>query len=359
MCQLTLIAGKNISRFLSQLLYVNSLSNEDGHGIYSYRNKLYYKSELPFYNNTKEVSKFLDENESDIYLCHVRAASTLKNKISAEFSHPIVTKNYVFFHNGTYSGYYSSEKTDTMLFAEELDKEYTGNIIEDYKKVYKGGKFANLIVDRNTNKIYILRGDTAKLYKCLVKIGGEIVTIINTDINSLIHALNITNLTLFNWGRKERIELIKYDLLEKDTAYEFNPDTYELTKIGSIEEKVYTTVVTYTRDDYYTRSSQTYSNASDKAIVNRIKNLGLTAFEMDIILQAYNQKTLRNYINLSDIEPVVRILEAYYLRAHRKVWEKILHRSGMFVLDVYKQYNLAIPYFMNSLEELKNVLSAL
>lgn len=360
MCQLTLI---NNPKLLIPLLYENSLDNKDGVGIYSYDTKQVFKSEKQAVEVLTDVYKFLKENKSKIYLAHVRSASTNKTNIKAEFSHPFITDNYIVFHNGTFEGFnVNTETTDTLEFAKELSKNYSENIIEAFNKTYKTGKFALMIVDRNTDKIYVLRGETADLNFFRIKMGDENIVLINTLSSDVYHVIDIVNITksLFT-SDKSFIRIEETFQLEKNTAYEFINN--QLVKIGEVKEAKKQPVTVYGSrynfsESYDYNYAETY-NINNLEFINKLKNMGLSLFEVDFLLKSLFNKNIYNVYNNNIYESLYNKISPYFDNRKKYIWNKIQNKSDMFVLDIYRKFNLKVPYFVNSIGDLEKCLKSI
>lgn len=371
MCQLTLINTKNydlIPKILLPLLYENSLSNKDGTGIYSYNTKAIFKSKKQATDILSDLYKFLLNNKSDTYLAHVRLASVNKSNITDEFSHPYNTDNYVVFHNGTFEHYNKiADSTDTLEFAKELSNNYNSDIIKAFNNVYKGGKYALFVVDKNTDKIYVIRGDTAKLYYFKLRIFNEEVTVINTDYFTFDKTIDYLSMFVSLFYHKNIGEIIDNKELDKNTCYEFING--ELVKIGDVKEEYkevivpkynttgYNSVYTSGYNTAYTNNNTTYTKSIDTSIASKIKDdLKLTVFEVDLLLKRNYDVNIYHLINTDKLEELYLKLKPHYDRTKYIIWKSILRRSDEFILDIYRNNNLVVPYFMNSLEELRKCL---
>lgn len=359
MCQLTLINGKNKTlnkNFLKLLLYNNSLDNLDGTGLFSFDAKMFIKSKIPAFNWQNEIEKFLVEYPSKLIVAHVRSASTNKTKIEDKFAHPFKTDKYLVFHNGTFEKMtVSSDTTDTFEFAKLLTENYTGDIVKDFNNVYKGGKFALIIYDMELKKLFILRGATAFLHKTTIEINGEKLFLINTEENTIIRTINQLNLAGDLFGIKNNIKIGNIELLDENSAFEFNPNKNELIKIGEVKETKSSVENVYGYNTIY-GTGYDYSSSDPSPIINKLKSFGIT-FEIDLLLKENHDKLLSDYASTTILEDLYEKLKPFYSNEKAKIWKDILKKnSDLFLLDIYRKFKLTVPYFFNSTEQLKKCI---
>lgn len=373
MCQLTIINSLNnldlVPKILLPLLYENSMQNRDGTGIYSYDTNTIFKSKDTAADILPDLYKFLLNNKSNTYLAHVRLASVNKNKITDEFSHPFNTDNYIVFHNGTFDYYNKiADSTDTLEFAKELSNNYDKDIIKAFNNTYKGGKYALFVVDKNTNKIYVIRGNTAKLHYFKLRIFDNEVTVINTDYFTFDKTVDYLSMFVSLFYHKDMGEIIDSKELDMNTCYEFNINNGELIKIGAVKEEYKEVVVpnyNFTSNTAYTSgyntvyktNNTTYDKSLDIDIASKIKNdLKLTVFEVDLLLKKNYDLNIYHLVNTDKLKELYSKLKPHYSNEKYLVWKNILKRSDEFILDIYRNNNLVVPYFMNSLDDLKKCL---
>lgn len=352
MCQLTIINSNNYiinKNFLNLLLYNNSLNNPDGTGVFSYNTKSIVKSKHPAYNLIDDLEEFLTKNKSNLYIAHVRKASTNRANINEKFAHPFNVNNYLVFHNGTFDKMpINADTTDTLEFAKLLDENYSGNIINDFNKVYKGGKFALIIYDKNKDKIFILKGDSANLYKFELAYNNTTINIINTEEETLLNTVNQLNIASKFFKIKNDIKIINVEDIPKNTCYEYNINDGKLIKIGEIKEIKYA-YTTFSVNDTNTKFLPTTGR---NTFLENLKELSLS-LEIDLLLHKNYGINLSSTLSSTYLEKLYLSLINYYSPDKYKIWKKVLKsNNNKFLLDIYKDFNLKVPYFMNSEEDL-------
>lgn len=363
MCQLTIVHSKNTdlnSKIIIPIAYNNSINNSDGTGIFSVDTNYYLKTKEPAYNYLRELYAFTKEHCSNTFVLHVRSASTNKTSIEDRFAHPYITDNYIVFHNGTFDGFaVDKDSTDTMLFAKKLSENYNKNIIEAFNKTYNGGKFALIIYDLNTKKLYVLKGETAPLYLYKVKILDENMTIINTQDNTLETTLNnmLLNIKLFSEHKENPVDILEKVDIEKNKAYEFNTNNGKLQKIGEVKEtikrSVYQSVYNNVWNDNEFVTHYNYSHTIIDAVLNSLSKMLLSPFELELILHKNYNKTFTSYIDTTILSKVNEELLKLFDTKKLELWKEIVKRNkDLFILDIYKKYSLKVPYFANREEDL-------
>jgi len=333
MCQLTLVHTNNLeyTKIIAAVLAnVNSMDNQDGFGLLNVNSNTIYKTGNPAYI----VSKISDHVTDNLVMFHVRKATISasgKREIKDENAHPFYKGNLILFHNGSLSlkeGTVPKEfesKTDSEFFthvlADELAKE------KDFKKAINNtmskftGKFAFLI--KNKKELYVVRGKTAFLNQAKLFIGDEqIGFIVNTELTSLLIAMSILENII------PGIEA-KYEEVEKESIYQYNPYTMELVKIGEIKEneKEYKSYISYIIDGSSKTPAYRYTSDED-----------------DYFAKYYRTKTTIVYLSQEEVKKRITKI------ANTLQWE--YHSVEKMLKDLYPNQTLFTKEEMDEFEVL-------
>jgi len=290
MCQITLVnLGNRVLNgiYLTTLLQINSVGNQDGTGFLSVTAEKKGKRQMSLWK-TKDAADDIENlgilvkthlTSSYPVIGHVRYAS--KGILpSDDNSHPFRGTRFYLAHNGRLYGKDEtvawqssvteevSSESDSMKFLTSLEENAVLHpemdivgLLNLTMTLYKG-KFAFAIYDCVAAKWYIARGFSADLHVVTLsnRVGdGEetdvVGFIINTRKDSLENAITLVNQTV-------QVVTGKYVIggdikeLEKESVYEVTGT--ELVKIGELKEKL----VSYAAAN---RSNTAWTNLSERS----------------------------------------------------------------------------------------------
>ena len=353
MCQLTVIDINNLlleKLFSHYLPMINAdKGNRDGFGCVV-GNKMWKTIAQPTGFTLEHLHLTKDIVKPEPILLHVRSAS-FGIKVTTENVHPFRFGNLIGMHNGTL--YFPDEhptyvrtseesrESDSKRFFELLNKNYTGKMVVDLQETMKDitGKFAFLIKEIKTKKIYVVRGKSAQLSytKILDEDGSVIGILVNTDKLCLERSINAVGViyTLLT-GRT----LTYISPIDVDEESIFELQGYELVKVGELKENP---VV------YYTPAKQSSAlpvrvigqpivyanndrlNPETKRIIiqfiDYFKQTGMYIDDLDILSNAVFGKVFADL----DIEDF-RLLNAYVMPqiiVSKNAMKKIVDSFGM------------------------------
>jgi predicted glutamine amidotransferase len=361
MCQLSLVATRDViinRTVMYHLLIGNCIGNRDGTGIYNPKISYIFKTKEAADTIKDKLSIELSNQDSEVLLGHVRAASWIDNKkeVSDDKAHPFKSTNFTLFHNGGLekkSKIYVKEDKDLIdseVFLKEL--EYTFQREKDPVKCISKtmdkfqGKFAFLIEHKGT--IYIVRGKTAELHICKVIFNGEIIgCVINT--NEITAKKSLDELTpLYNLWRLN-LSFSKFEKLADESIYILKNDgVFGIEKKGDIKETPKPITIEYS-NNYY----NAWNNTTELAgVVNMMITMGLSFEEMDKIFSATMGVGILQCTSNLDVKGMYPVLEALQNRfiafpTSKKYWEEIKKETCLSAIDVYNEYGIQFPYFLD------------
>ena len=287
MCQLSLITVDDIDVarvLLTHLLIANSMDkHQDGTGILvkDVDNQPVLKKTEYAASHLINFYEFLTAEvvTTNPIIGHVRLASINKKVITTENAHPFYNdkSSITLAHNGTLviddefvTKRYVKDTID-MIDSEQflyiLSQEYKANS-EDMVKSLKSsmlkftGKFAFMIYEGKTDKYYVVRGKTAKLFISEIssRVDDKLIGfVVNTEYNTLLEAIRYTRQITPLFGKSFDFTIPK--LIDEETIFEVNIKENKLDVLDSIIEntKVVTPVV-YTSGTVYRRSDYDYED---------------------------------------------------------------------------------------------------
>ena len=391
MCQLLFVnLGDEILNkiFLSHLLQVDSIFNQDGTGFLSIDEKKgpkVWKSEMAA-DSISNLGLILNARIKGDYpvMAHVRAASK-GIAVSAENSHPFIGERFILAHNGRLYDRdeevsYGMDSTDTSIASdskmfldamENMSKESPDksaqNIITDCMKLFMG-KFALLIYDSYEKKHYIARGRTADLhYVDLVMRRGKKISnigyIVNTKKNSLRDGI-LMGASIAQVLTNNDIYYGEVVELKANTLYEARP--HDLLELGEVKENT----VVYKSKVFYDANKNFESNYTPDIDVklpeisdaDRIYNYASDHFlsiqDIDmmfyLILGVPMARVRSDDVSLFAKEIVSRC--SIDKRVREKI-SNILTPEGKIALSVYEKVpGLQYPWVVNDKEHIQDMV---
>jgi predicted glutamine amidotransferase len=350
------------------------LLHKDGFGLCDSELKVIKTSIEP--NNLLNLGKdFLNiSNLSGRVLFHVRRASSINKDVSSDKAHPFESKDLILAHNGTLE--YLGRKvlplntidSEDFLFVLQQEYEIDKNLPAALKRAYLEfrGKFAFIIVDKNTKQYYIARGNTATVHKVNIKItynNGNIENCLalNTEKDSFISALvRFKNIAEMLYEVQIDIDFSKIDLIPENSIFILEED--KIKKIDDIKEvaipePVRLIVPVNSSSNYLKDASPTH-----KDIINFMNSFGITLWELDKLVHIMCEKPLiscadRDLEDFNEliISNLVKDREKYITKKKTKVWEKV---RKAFTHNFEKIYEyIEFPYFVNEVKDLEKALS--
>lgn len=428
MCQLTFIdlGSKNLNKIAATAIgLVNSSGvNNDGVGLFQMlenKNEYFlFKSEIAPINMENWgniVAQTITRNSP--VLMHVRNATAFGAKkvriISDEKSHPFLKNRFVIAHNGTIEfrdkdnikPYENSDMIDSEIFAEELEKAYTGDkpFVDALKETADKfeGKFAFLIYNFSEQRFYIVRGITKTLYKVQIKEeledGSEKVLgiIVNTEREDLLKGLKHF-IQLSNTVYDRKIFHTEPELLQGSSVFAY--DKREIVRVSDITEHspyVFpavnkTTVNNKNQENYRWQNrfddnddfdddviplpsgKPTYptiiikgeededESEVEKQLIVYMDRLGLDYSELDKICDFAFGTTIIN-ISKSEmlflVNKVLPTLGESNVPVKYNYWKAITKKYIGKNSSIYEKYNLNFPYMFNDTIVLQNLSNKL
>lgn len=292
MCQLT-FTNLGSAIFNSNYLVIQSFINtrtdhKDGFGIFS--DAIGLKKTIVAPSNCTNLGTFIGKLDKEPVISHVRKATYTNNvkTVSEDKSHPFETDKLVLAHNGTLELKSNSEFSkgdykdliDSEIFLKVLDSFYDGKVtmLEALEKAYRefNGKFAFLIYSKLTKEFFVARGETAKLHKRSVTIGGKSIGfVVNTDKDDLDDAfLLFRNLMLLKGVKIDWVENTVE--LEQNSVFRLDKKSNDLVRIGAlVETKKYvpativaTPTVKSNNSNYWDRQKENKVKKEDKVFLD-------------------------------------------------------------------------------------------
>lgn len=387
MCKLTLIdvdygVTEVNYELVKDLLVLNELSgNPDGIGYNLFHRNDIVKTKDKARDYFRKHFGDFQRNTSINGIYHVRKASTTYNNknldtiVRDEFTHPFIFDNIIVSHNGTlrdranHIDYTEMQKLwkpefiDSQKFAKTLatfSRESEEKIVslDTINKAVNlfGGAFCFLIRDlKERNKIWVVRGRDRELHALVLSKGKKKVgIIINTGFMELLFITE--KLLMYNY---------EYIELDKETAYTYDLQTFELTKVGKVEQdQAFTRKATKeidTRNAWEKYNSETnwYSSAVSlyKNFLDLMFTNGLFLSEMIQFSLIFHGKSLfaldeDEFKSLTAFLKYLIDNEVYKGRV--KEWLELVGKlKNDARLSVYRKTGLQFPYFLNSRGEIK------
>jgi hypothetical protein len=377
MCQLTFtnLHDSYLNRlYVLNQAFANTLTeHKDGFGFFNPPNNSRKTYVAPI--NCLNIGTFIKKINNQPVISHVRKASFGQKEITDEKAHPFYSDNFVLAHNGTLELKLSSEykitdfkdKIDTEVFLSVLDDIYVkngGDVIKAITDAYSNftGKFAFLLYEFKKKSFYIIKGETASLYKVDITLNKERVGfVVNTQKDSLI-----TGLIFFN--NQASLKNIIFDWvednikpLEDEKIYKFNEETDDLDIVGEIKEEKKVTVVSQpTRATStmsgnivggYTQQKITIENETIKRFFDECSRLDVTIRFMDELIYKAVGKPLLG-CNENDIKFFLDTVLPYLIsnissKHVIKEWKKIKVKD-ISELSFHQDCDLEFPYFLET-----------
>lgn len=378
MCQLTFTNINHLKLcrdYLSIQSTINSfLDHQDGFGFFTKDGGL-IKSKNTF-SMTIGAGEMVEESvKSFPILSHVRKATFTNGnrEICAENSHPFETEKLILAHNGSLEsklpGIMKRDEykklIDSNIFLLELDKNYEEGMefIDAFKKTMDDfyGKFAFMIYDKTKDNFYIIRGNTATLYKYDFWIKNKYLGfVVNTDKDSLIKAV----LLLINLHPKANITFSDKFITELDKESIYIVKDLSLEKLEFSVRENTKPIVTYhvqeTPKSWIDLQKEPSSEISKDAeiVYNFMKLTDLMTYDIDIICNELIGVPLLG-LNSEDIkiltQKIIPFLEREFHKNKLKEYRKIKEISLLYNnLITCNKLGLLYPYMMNDIRTLRN-----
>ncbi len=372
MCQLTLTDFKNRNLnslwLYYSLLYNTKEQHKDGCGMFTNRKDIWKTEICPQkITNLEEIISGMNVSD-ELVLSHVRQISVGK-VAKKEDSHPFEKENIILFHNGTLKWKKQENATkyagiDSEQFASALDEELkTGKpFVECLKKTYSDftGKFAFLIYHKTSNKVYVVRGYSARLHKAVFykMVDGKKIhfgTVINTELPSLTDTcaefVNVLKLLL-------DIDVL-YEIKEivSEKIYEYSNDSLiELSHIHENYEPLPPVNYPHGKFDEAVDTNKKIIKEIDLALERNM----LSVYDLDIICYAMLDKGLA-YCSLDEVHHLAAnlintTLTSWNSKEKQKVWFKL--KSYIITQQDYADNDLIYPYMLNSIKKLSTALDS-
>ena len=322
-------------------------------------------------------------------LSHIRLASR-GVEIKKELSHPFETENFILFHNGTlfykdkekeesreYVVSYVNEyrvqvntaykKSDSLCFVEELEKIYTSEkkeFVESLKETMKlfYGTFAFLVLEKKTNKLYVVRGKTKQLFMSFVYDSDDALErdlseellgfVIATERETLGEGIHQTNNALGLQGKKH-LSFSKPQLLREETIFQI--DDKSLVILDEIPENA-PPAKPVAKSNFVSKANGAIENTPMIRLCKFMVNNSLTPEDMDLLfflsmgkfLVEMNNATAKTF--LDEVAPKL---------SANKTLRKRVKKLGFIHRHIYKKYNLEFPWGVESIEKLKETIDIL
>jgi len=431
MCQLTLVNvnQRELTKQLLTLLLINNTKEDhhDGVGMtYHISNNgspgRFRRVQLtPPYYQLNFFDNFVDVELLPKYpvIAHVRKATSSfskkekdNDKLREQHLHPFIdtSRTLILAHNGTLHLQKDErakkaeeefpDMIDSQMFLEVFAQEYEKS---REKKLYKNisvnvrkalqtamkefyGKFAFLIEEMHTQKVYVVRGK-AILHYSEVSVNGKYVGfVVNTEYEGLRDSLHL----LVQIWKQHKDAVLTYttpELLAEETIFEVKGK--KLEKIGKIEQnvKVYPKAKNQPQKQIpahtsharshaqratgtstvHTPTTSTQSDTALRLVEKQMKQLGeISLYEYDQLLTIFTgtglagatPKSLR-YFTLIFVKPALAFLEeSGQQKTIFKRWRKI-RRNSYTTYDargLYKQFpDLQFPYMFTPEDTLHSI----
>jgi predicted glutamine amidotransferase len=431
MCQLTLVNvnQRELAKQLLTLLLINNTKNDhhDGVGMTYHISKdgqpsRYRRVHLtPPYRQLNFYDTFTNVELLPKYpiVAHVRKAATAFSKkekdddeLREQHLHPFISsdRSLILAHNGTL--YFQDGKRDkkaekefpdmidSQIFLEVFAKEYekskkaklhkniSTNVVEALNSAMKEfyGKFAFLIEEMNTNKVYIVRGK-ATLFRSEISINDKPVGfVVNTEFEGLRDSLHL----LVQIWKQHKNAVLTYTVpnpLEEETIYEVKGKSLEVIGEAKQNVKVSPKVTNQSRKALPAHTSPANQHAQSatgigtaptlttktpvdtalRLVERQMKQLGdISFYEYDQLLQVFTgtgltgvtPKILR-YFTTIFVKPTLAFLEeSGQKKTLFKRWRKI--RKNTYTLwDARGNYrlfpDLQFPFMFTSEDTLHSI----
>lgn len=366
MCQLSLVSTNDpvLTRMLLySLLVANSLQNRDGTGYYNPSSGVYWKTEKAADITKIELAKALTEEVSETLIGHVRSAgfTNYVKIVSNDKAHPFVSNHFLLFHNGSLE---RKDKVwvknddgliDSEIFLKELEENYKKekDIIKLLQKTMEDftGKFAFII--EYDKHIYVIRGKTAELSSLdITHDNKKIGLIINTGSISGERAVIETHCFAKLIGKSVGFAS-KFEELNKETIYEFIPETKSLVKLGELKEteRVITGRYVPVNSTIIDNSSFTFTHTASEKLYHYMLELGINIEEFDKLITVCSGAGILQLVP-ADFETICYYLEGLKKRKSgnaksKLLWDSIRNHSGEFKMDNYEHLDVQFPYFLD------------
>jgi len=381
MCIITLLDTKPniiLAKDIKLLTISNSLlGNFDGFGYYLFKDNLLNKSKDEACNFWREnFSKFNGIVKSINGIYHVRKASNttyvnpnmINTSITDEKAHPFIYNDIVVAHNGYLNFRYThidSDKyeqdikgdiIDSQKFAIVLSKHCeTGKVtfdnIKDSLNMF-GGAYALAIKGKKDNFCWLVRGKDRTLY--IMNIIDEKKQNVGIVINTTTFSQYLLGEMLLDYGLDYSIKELK-----ENTAYKYKLGSYAIEEIGEIkQDSIFTSKVTRaTVVTHHYPAETTKTIYTD--ILEYMYDMNILMSDLVILSELIFEKPLF-ILEIEEFNMFKLILEKLKDECHnsrKMLWKDITKTNGG--TSIYKLYtSLAIqyPYFLNTKEELRDLL---
>lgn len=364
MCQLTLtdFANENLNNLwlFYSLLHNTKFYHKDGYGMFFNKKDIFKSEKCP--QNIENLSDIIQSknHSSDLILSHVRQISVGKVP-RVEDSHPFEKDNIVLFHNGTLKWKFAQEVykgIDSEQFAGLLSDTLTKepNFVMAIKDAYNKftGKFAFLIYNKLDNKVYVVRGKSAKLHKADFYLlqdeaGKEVRKYYGTVINTELESLKDTCSEFANI-----LQLLYNIIIEADITEIKEEKIYEYEGNGSLKEL---DTIKENYEQYIVKNVELVDKDIE-LIINTIRNQDLSILDLDLICYAKLKKGLA-YLNKEELKTFVenfigKSLAKWNNADKKSLWYDL--KLYIKTIDDYLFYDLKYPYMLNSKYTLEKVL---
>jgi len=256
------------------------------------------------------------------------------------------------------------DKIDTQIFLEELEIQYKifNSISISLQEAMKNfsGKFAFLLYEKEKQNFYAVRGESADLYYYPIVIKNEILGyVINTEKYSLERVLVMASNFLAVEKINLEIDFEKILPLEKESIFYLGKT--EFSKIDSIKENK---IIKWNSTRRWGNCNRVLFGKSDDVwdnnenlnyVISFMSKYIISLDEIDELFLAYFNKSILS-ANEKDLDDFVDFLVELEKKIKgEKIEEKIKIKENYkhSFLDRYKE--IEFPYFMESLERLKEV----
>jgi predicted glutamine amidotransferase len=372
MCQLTLVNAGNaqLNAIIAlNAMYENSrIANRDGCGIFNVATGL-HKTDKTASNLLNLGRAFLSKVDASPVLTHVRAATATMGfkEVITENSHPFDGPHYILAHNGSLvfrneavaEKWRLSLKIDSAIFAEELNTNYTGDVVKDLQTTLGmfHGKFAFMIYHREENAFYVARGRTAPLYRMDLSFDdGRKGFVVNTEKLSLEYAMMLASNSAHISGID--VTLGPVEILDLETVYRVEGE--KLTKVGTALQTD-PEVVQAAKKDFTKGTGGTSATvqgggttnvptALDHEVADIVEVMAearLSVFDVDKISYILTGMSLLEH-TADSFSTLVDTMQELLLRCDRKKtanWDVMC--TKMIPETIYKKYpEISFPYFL-------------
>lgn len=357
------------------------LGNYDGFGYYLFNDDKLDKSKEEASNFWREkFSNFNNIVKSLNGIYHVRKASFSNGynnnllsdtNITDDKAHPFIYNDIIVAHNGFLNFRYThvdSEKyekdirgdlIDSQKFAIVLSKfcntgKVTFNNIKDSLNLFSGA-YALVVKGKKDNFAWLIRGKDRTLYQ---------MNILNNKKKKMGIFINTTTFSQFLLGEMLLDYGYDYEIkeLKENTAYKYKLGNYELEEIGEIkQDSTFISKKSTVAPIIHHYPIET-SNTIYDGILDLMYDMNLLMSDMIILSELIFNKPLL-ILDIEEFNMFKLILEKLKDEAHNSrklLWKDILKTNGG--ISVYKMYSslgIQYPYFMNTKEELKSLLTSL